>query len=881
MKIIVLLTMILTSLLSTAGEGEGPFSFDMPGRFGRIREAWAPAEKSTGETRVVFHVQDAHSHYGAQKNSVRILEYLAAEFGVDLIMIEAAVGDVDTSRLATFPDPRVKREVAEHYLKNGKLTGAEYFSIVTERPVQLVGVEDRELYTRNLRQYRRSLEFRDVLTGSAGRLRQLLLESAEPLFSPQLMELVKMMSGYREKRHSIRRYIAYLVRTADAEGLELEIPDARLFLEAAERSKTINVKEVEKERADLIDRLKRRLSQEEISDLFLLSMDYRLGRTSSATYFDRLLTLCREKRLTVGEYSKLAGYVSYLKDLSGISKPGLVKDRIRLEDALVEKLCRPGREKDLYSLISWAGHVRNLLLLRMSSDHLERFRVLQSEYDPERIREIAAELMEKEKAEEVEGLLAEVEPFIRESENFYEIATERDQKLLENTLEELGKRGKKAAVLITGGFHTSGITRLLRAAGISYFVLTPELVDGNGGIYESVISGKLTPYEDFMDRIVGGEALLPPLPFDPTSDRQNEEERARRRTNASVEVHAVALMIQRLLGEGASMEEVERTIRAVETEEWKGQSEVFVWQEIQGILDEKGQPMFYVPMLEFDRALEISPDAFAIESSGEWSGIRVIEDWSSEWFALNAFRIESAVQEADPFADLLLDPTDEYAAFDKLLGNRLAESRDGLLVKVIDTGTLLNSDGTLKVLGFPEGIRALRDRIAREEGVEIDRIRFVVAGLQPGLAAHQVQAALRISPEDRLVEVLDFSSADTEITNRILAHFKPWGVRPRDVTIAAIGSNLERFGEVEEVTYIEIDEAEKPFAVSAIGLILATIMKDESFLAALPDEKQRELEKIVARDGISGLLRVKPITVRGPEYYTLLRRANEAIKRSA
>ncbi len=60
-------------------------------------------------------------------------------------------------------------------------------------------------------------------------------------------------------------------------------------------------------------------------------------------------------------------------------------------------------------------------------------------------------------------------------ERFYELALRRDEALVWNTLRKLEEEPTKAAILITGGFHTEGITQQLRANHVAYLVVSPTV----------------------------------------------------------------------------------------------------------------------------------------------------------------------------------------------------------------------------------------------------------------------------------------------------------------------------------------------------------------------------------------------------------------------
>jgi hypothetical protein len=57
---------------------------------------------------------------------------------------------------------------------------------------------------------------------------------------------------------------------------------------------------------------------------------------------------------------------------------------------------------------------------------------------------------------------------------FYEGAVKRDEPMYRNFTRALKKENRDGAVIVTGGFHTAGLTERLRRDGVSYLVLSPQ-----------------------------------------------------------------------------------------------------------------------------------------------------------------------------------------------------------------------------------------------------------------------------------------------------------------------------------------------------------------------------------------------------------------------
>ncbi|MBI3999554.1 MAG: hypothetical protein HY351_02975, partial [Candidatus Omnitrophica bacterium] len=73
---------------------------------------------------------------------------------------------------------------------------------------------------------------------------------------------------------------------------------------------------------------------------------------------------------------------------------------------------------------------------------------------------------------------------------FYELAFKRDEALFENMLETMSKEKAQVALVSTGGFHSEGITKKLRAQNVPYILVAPRITQlGDPSIYFNVMQG--------------------------------------------------------------------------------------------------------------------------------------------------------------------------------------------------------------------------------------------------------------------------------------------------------------------------------------------------------------------------------------------------------
>ncbi len=112
-------------------------------------------KSGTGSSTVVY-VQDVHGQLEAQKNiSSMILKVLDFDSNA-VVGLEGAAGKIP---LAPFRSaaPEINREVGSFFLNTGLITGAEYAGLAAPSVPQMFGIEDMDLYLKNVSAVRAAL----------------------------------------------------------------------------------------------------------------------------------------------------------------------------------------------------------------------------------------------------------------------------------------------------------------------------------------------------------------------------------------------------------------------------------------------------------------------------------------------------------------------------------------------------------------------------------------------------------------------------------------------------------------------------------------------------------------------------------------------------
>jgi len=87
---------------------------------------------------IVVNIQDLHCDYSVQKNIYFLIDEISKKYNIDSVYVEGGIGNIDTSFFADI-NSQYKQEILERMLREGKLTGTEYYSAMTGKVNLLKG----------------------------------------------------------------------------------------------------------------------------------------------------------------------------------------------------------------------------------------------------------------------------------------------------------------------------------------------------------------------------------------------------------------------------------------------------------------------------------------------------------------------------------------------------------------------------------------------------------------------------------------------------------------------------------------------------------------------------------------------------------------------
>ncbi|MGB3112318.1 MAG: hypothetical protein WBB84_05020, partial [Candidatus Omnitrophota bacterium] len=515
--------------------------------------------KYKGETdKIIVHIQDAHCNYEAQSNINRILDQLTKEAGVNMISVEGAEGIVDTSWFKAFPDPEIRKEVADYFMKKGEITGAEFFSINSDYEGTIFGAEEREYYVENLKAFTEVYPYKEVIENYFLNLRTLANRLKSYVYTPKLKELVQKINAFDDKELELSDYAEYLNKNAKKYKVDLSKDvNFKKLIDTLDYEKKIDFDIVDQERNSYIDAVSKKLSKEKMAELVGESIRFKKGHIKAVDFYSHLRELADECDVPiVREYPNLFYYYLYTKLYDQIDNEGLFKELESIKTRLKDKLFENDVQRKLDKCATAIDLHIDLVNIELTNDDYDLFKGYFDEFSLEDVVNFFGGLCGKYGLTYSDGTVP-----VQVSENlpsmvaFYEVAMKRDKVLIENTLRQMEKEKQKTCVLISGGFHTRGFKNILEKKGISYLVVTPKITKDVETPYIKVLTNQRTSLED----IITESAAMPGM-----KPRAREEAAARPRGEMLAPLLVVAYDINLFLEDKADLQRFSDRIGAIQ-----------------------------------------------------------------------------------------------------------------------------------------------------------------------------------------------------------------------------------------------------------------------------------------------------------------------------
>ncbi|HNV86942.1 MAG TPA: hypothetical protein PKL97_08300, partial [Candidatus Omnitrophota bacterium] len=486
----------------------------IPEELGRIEEIYSAPNDGVRNARLVIYLKDAHANYEAQCRIRDILRKLHGDFGIGLIAVEGASTRLDRSQMEFFADRETNLRIANFLAEKGELSGADLF-VLEKEGVDAEGVESPDAYLENLNVFRQvhgADESRDrfmaLLDG------QVDLVSAK-LLPKQLRRLAKAWQRLERREGDVANYVRLAAEQAKA-VLKLDLsdpveqlnwPQLTRILKLRNTEPKFDAKAIEQEQTKLADFLRGIDAKDLAEDLEALNSRKSAEREASGTLaassegvsprllYEKIFTRASSGGFDFSRYPAYGIFARFLILQSEVESRKLFAEIETLSEKLFDALARTPEEKDVLRFIRDVHFLRQLLSLELVRDKLRMITEEKENLSPakmlDRLESLKRVARVSNHKEEGDRLAPQLLPAFERAFLFYAGAEKREDFLVANTLRLMEAKKKETAVLITGGFHSSGIREKLAEEGVSYLVISPNFkVKDNENQYLDVMMNR-------------------------------------------------------------------------------------------------------------------------------------------------------------------------------------------------------------------------------------------------------------------------------------------------------------------------------------------------------------------------------------------------------
>ncbi len=460
---------------------------------------------------LIIHIQDAHSNISGQENLAKALEQIIRKYyGNDIpitIFSEGGRGDCSLTGLKKIASQEVWQKIAKSYLLQGKLHGEEYLNLVSNHPIQILGIEDMELYLKSLENYAKLKDQRERTLEYLKQIQAAVEKLKRRLYPRELVEYEELSStslrgGAKGDDEAISTAkIAALATLARNDKIDLlSFPVFQRLLAIQQREKEIDFNLANLEQAALIEEIRQKSGGSEIPRLAALARDDPKNIINFLGHFQNILNIAKEKNLELSKYAELLKYEEYLRQFSTLDLDQLFDELERLEDVVFLSSLTTQDSRLIRSIDRYLKLLQTAYKIQMSTQGFQTFLANEPDFlTPAYQGFINRKLAEFGYFED----LVSYQNFFEEGKKnliaFYDSVSDRDEAFVRNiqrTMEgnsagdaggesrrrqpacrQAGTPPNRVAVLITGGYHTQNLKKLLKEKGYSYAVLTPKVTE--------------------------------------------------------------------------------------------------------------------------------------------------------------------------------------------------------------------------------------------------------------------------------------------------------------------------------------------------------------------------------------------------------------------
>jgi len=453
------------------------------------------SEGTNGKTVVI--VEEAHVNYEAQKAIVNILQDLAENESLRDIFVEGGWGDVSLTPLRQLTGPEHRKEVAEAYLRQGKISGDEYLSLATDLDIRLWGVEAPELYEANMKVFLEFSVVRSKLLSDLSQLTSQIQNLQSGVFTPAMLEILSYLRDFESQKISLLDYAQFVMKRLPGEAQRY--PQLVRLMALTGQNGIYDPDKLTVEKKSVIQFLSKKLTKPELEDI--LALENQKTSDGELAFLDALLKKTHELS-TLQSFpapKNLIAYRNILREIVRMDTAAIFPELEQAEQEVLSAQKPTPEQMTLLTIVRGSGTLQKLFDLRLTETEFLGLDAGAKNLRLETWNGFLTEMCRKHGITYQPFDAKEFSKWIPVALSFYQTARAREKAMIENFDREIKDRGLGLAVLVAGGFHSRNIFDALKKQGYTVVLISPRFTPSDNRTqheqYLEVLKSKWTEKE--------------------------------------------------------------------------------------------------------------------------------------------------------------------------------------------------------------------------------------------------------------------------------------------------------------------------------------------------------------------------------------------------
>lgn len=429
---------------------------------------------------IVINIQDLHNHKEVQENTYKLLTHLNKKYKDIEVYLEGASKDVNMNALVNTIDKNSADTIMDALYKGTQISGTEYFGYKNNKILK--PTEQSNIYNENIENFAILINNKENIQNLLKIKEANIKNIADRHLNEQQRRILRIYKKYQNKQIDINKFYNRLATEIGKSKINInKYSNFSLYSEILKQNKRIDQIKAQRQLQQLLSALKGTASFQEYTDLLKLSDNF--------TDLDVVFSYIGAKVSAIDRYQKypdLFKLIDLIEQIDLVDPLELVSEEGEIINDLLLSDCKYRVQKDIVFLNNFITIYKNFVLANVSFDeyniyknNISLFYKLYYKYIPNDDFSLLipyAETAEKFnllniKRNElfVKNILPEID---RTSLKFDDVAGKYTN--IDMTLKALPK-AKKIKVVVTGGFHTLGVNKILADNKISYLTITPKI----------------------------------------------------------------------------------------------------------------------------------------------------------------------------------------------------------------------------------------------------------------------------------------------------------------------------------------------------------------------------------------------------------------------